>query len=99
MKVILLNAKNYNFKNSDDELIKGLKLSYITHDFEKDDNSFGFPVIQQSISMQDLKSMGIENTGLYDIDFSFKPGKGNIPVVQVSNINFIKKIDLENLFK
>ncbi|HAT4094497.1 TPA: hypothetical protein I9Z34_003056 [Clostridium perfringens] len=99
MKVIVLNAKNYNFKNSEDETVKGLKLSYITDDYEQSESSFGFPVIQQSISQQDLKSMGIENTGLYDIDFSFKPGKGNIPIVQVSNVKFIKKIDLENLFK
>lgn len=98
MKVLVLSAKNYDFKNSVGESIKGLKLSYITEEEMQDKDNFGFPVMQQSISNSSVEEMGIKEVGLYDLDFNFKPGKNNVPVVQISQVKFIKKIDISNLF-
>lgn len=98
MKVFILSAKDYNFKNTDGELVRGLKLSYITQDESQENDNFGFPVMQQSISNSCIQEMGIKEVGLYDLDFNFKPGKNNVPVVQISQVKFIKKIDVNSLF-
>lgn len=98
MKVLILNAKNYDFTNKDGGNVKGLKLSYITNEELVDKDNFGFSVMQQSIANTTLEEMGINEVGLYELDFTFKPGKNNVPVVQISKANFLKKMDLKGLF-
>lgn len=96
MKVLLLNAKEYDFK-SDNGQVKGVKISYLTK--ENGEDVKGYPPIQSTISNSDIKTLGIsELPGLYEADFTFVPGKNNAPTIQLSKFDLLSKVDFQKLF-
>ena len=99
-KVIVLgHGKPYDFKGTDGNQLKGVKVSYVSDvPLSGLDGAVGFLPIQVNLDpsvLNDIKQV----PGLYEIGYAFKPGKNNRPEAVVNSLKLIKAIDIQTLCK
>jgi len=97
-KCIILGTKSYNFENDKKEKISGAKISYILENKSTKESENGYLPLQASVKLEILGQLK-EVPGVYDVQFGMVPGKNNKPTLDITGFNFIKPVDLSNLYK
>lgn len=97
-KVIVTGIKSYSFKKDDGQVLEGVKVSYIGEVRASKQNENGYLPLQSSLNLECVKDFK-EIPGLYDVKYDMVPGKGNKPTFAISGFNFIKPVNIGELFK
>lgn len=97
-KVLITGFKAYSFNNKDtNELIQGVKVSFLPMEQAKGQSECGYLPMQSSLNLECAKDLK-EVPGIYNAKYEMVPGKGNKPTLALTGFEFIKPVSLEGLF-
>ena len=97
-KVLITGYKTYNFQNQQNELISGAKISYLSEMKSSKQNELGYLPIQASVNLECISNLK-EVPGVYEIKFDMVPGKNNKPELVITGFDFVKSVDINNIFQ
>lgn len=92
--IVLGHGKPYDFNSDQNERLVGVKISYIEKSPTCGLGVKGYLPLQISLDplcLNDIKDL----PGIYDVDYSMKPGKNNAPVATITSFKFIKPFKIE----
>ncbi len=97
--VIIIGYKDTEFENDKKEKISLIKVSYLTKN-----NGEAVGYLPSQTTFKDLDKQRILQSldcvpGLFEAEYGVVPGKNNKPELKVISFNFVKPIQISNLFE
>lgn len=96
-KKIILAKQTYDFEDKEGKRIKGCKITYLGKRPSPLENIQGYTPIIANVT-DDISQLIEVVPAVYEIDFEQVAGKNSKAVTFVSDIDFIKEVNIPNLF-
>ncbi|MGL5152857.1 MAG: hypothetical protein ACRC7N_20050 [Clostridium sp.] len=96
--ILILNHSHYEFTNEKTgEVMKGVKIAYVTNQKTLANNAEGYDFIKESCDYSLLPKL--KGAGLYKAILSIKVDKNNISRISITDLQFINSVNLGDLWK
>jgi hypothetical protein len=92
--IVLGHSKPYDFLTDNKERLMGAKVTFINSIPNQEDGVRGFLPLQLTVDpliLDDLKEL----PGIYDVEYTMRPGKNNMPVATISSFKLVKPFKIE----
>lgn len=100
MKCLVLSVKPYEFSSKENNVIKGISVSYINKKSSSRENEFGNPPL--IINSQSTENFDFDDfkhvPGVFDMDFEQVTGKDHKPALILTGMELINDVNIDALF-
>ena len=97
MKMLLVGAKGYSFTQENGKEVEGAKITLLpSTPTMMDDLQKGYLPIQETVTLDLMKTLYVP--GIYEVDYAMTSGRGNKATMKLSQLKFVREVDLSTLF-
>lgn len=91
-EMLLIGWKGYSFTQSDGQKVEGAKITLVPlNAVLKNSLQEGYLPIQETLELDVARSL--EVPGIYNVGYTMLPGRNNKPTMQLSTLDFVRKVD------